>query len=147
MKVKFFKNRKTVIIPLILIIVCIVVYLIFAIPIIERHTWKLSFAQQTEPYIVIAHDKDYDLSDDGLLFGASKPIELTCEAKNGKLTITDKTNGKVYKGTYKVTSFKPYQSYKIVIDGKEGIANISNTDIFNRTLFMSIDGYALNFSS
>jgi hypothetical protein len=35
------------------------------------------------------------------------------------------------------------QSYEIVIEGKKGKANIS--DRFNRTLFMSIDGYNLHF--
>ena len=96
-----------------------------------------------------AQETDYDFSDeDYTLFEFSKPIELTCVAKNRKLTIADKTNNKVYNGTYKVKSWGKRhtpQSYEIVIDGKIGIANISNNSLFNRTLFMSIDGYYLNF--
>ena len=79
------------------------------------------------------------------LVAFSKEIELTCTAKDGKLTISDRTNGKTYEGTYKVTSWGRFigQSYAVVIDGKDGTAKMSSK--FNRTLFISVGGYYLNF--
>lgn len=125
---------------------CIFLYAIFVKPKIEIYTWELSLAQQAEPYFVVAHNPDYDFSDnDSPLFAFSKPIDVTCVAKNGKLTITDKTNNKTYNGTYKVKSWRRHQRYEIVIDGKDGMANISNSSLFNPTLFVSIEGYYLNF--
>lgn len=147
-KTKQFSNKKAITLtPIFVILLCIFLYAIFVKPKIELYTWELSSVQQVgPPFITIAHNKDYDFSDeDDTLFEFSKPIELTCVAKNRKLTIADKTNNKVYNGTYKVESWNKFsrQRYKIVIDGKEGKANIS--DRFNRTLFMSIDGYYLHF--
>lgn len=140
------KKKAVAFLPICAIILCVVLYVVFANPVIEIHTWELSSAQQAEPFFVVAHNPDYDLSDnDSPLYSLSKPIELTCVAENGELTITDKTNGKTYNGTYKVTSWKRHRRYEIVIDGKKGTANISNHSLFNPTLFMSIDGYYLNF--
>lgn len=126
-------------------ILCIL-YVVFARPAIEAHTWVLSFAQQADPFFVVAHNPEYDFSDDDSnIFVFSKEIELTCVAKDGKLTLTDKTNGKTYEGTYTVTSWNRSsgQSYAIVINGKKGTANISSR--FNRTLFISLGDYYLNF--
>lgn len=148
-KNELFSKKKTIaVLPLFVIILCIFFYAVFAKPVIETHTWELFSAQQAEPpNFTIAHHYNYTFAsdEDDTLFKFSKPIELTCVAKNGKLIITDKTNNIIYNGTYKVESWNKFsrQRYKIVIDGKEGKANIS--DRFNRTLSMSIDGYYLHF--
>ena len=139
------KIKKWIFFP-ILVILCIIFYAIFAKPAIETHTWVLSMAQKAEPFSVVAHKSGYDFSDDDSnLFAFSKEIDLTCTAKDGKLIISDKTNGKTYQGTYKVTSWGRFigQSYTVVIDGEEGTANISSG--FNRTLFISVGDYYLNF--
>ena len=148
LKTKLFSKKKVIALTSVFVIIlCIFFYAIFAKPVIETHTWQLFTAQQAEPpNFTVAHHYNYTFAsdEDDTLFKFSKPIELTCVAKNGKLIITDKTNNKTYSGTYKVESWKKsYQPYKIVIDGKEGKANIS--DSLNRTLFMSIDGYYLHF--
>ena len=85
------------------------------------------------------------ISESNEVFAFSKEIELTCTAEDGKLTISDKTNGKIYEGIYKVTSWGRFtgQSYTVIIDGKDGTANISSK--FNRTLFISVGGYYLTF--
>ena len=127
-------------------ILCIILYAIFAKPTIEKCTWVLSSAQQAEPFSIVAHRSGYDFSDnENELFAFSKEIELTCVAKDGKLILTDKTNDKIYEGTYKTTSWSRFstQSYTVVINGKDGTANISSR--FNRTLFISVGGYYLNF--
>ena len=131
----------------------LIVFLISAIPNIENRTWVLSYAQKADaPYFVVAHGKDYDVSNiDDPMFKFSKSIELICEATDGKLLLTDKTNGKTYEGTYTANSsgmfgkFRVFKtSYTVVIDGVEGTANISSN--YNRTLFVSIGGYYLNFT-
>ena len=89
-----------------IVILCIIVavILIFTMPRLENRTWILSYAQQAEaPYFVVAHNTAYDFSDDEIgLFDFSKAVELTLEAKDGKLLIIDKTNGKIYEGTYTI---------------------------------------------
>lgn len=145
--VSFLKSKIRIFIPVI-VVLCIILYAVFAMPSIERHTWVLSFAHHTEPYFVVAHKAGYDHSDDNF-FASSKEVELTCVASDGKLTITDKTNGKTYEGTYKASSWnrRSGQSYTVVIDGKEGTANVtrgSKTGI-SPTLFISVDGYGLTF--
>ena len=139
------KNKKWLLAPII-VVLCIIFYAIFATSAIEKHTWILTSAQQAEPFFIVAHKKGVDLSDDASdLFALSKEIELTLSAENGKLIITDKTNNKTYEGTYKVKSWNRFtrQSYTLVIDGQEGRANISSE--FNRTLFISVGNYYLNF--
>ena len=139
------KIKKYFFIP-ILVVLCIILYAVFAKPTIETHTWVLSMAQKAEPFYVVAHKTGYDFSDDDSnIFAFSKEIELTCTAKDGKLTISDKTNGKTYEGIYKVTSWGRFtgQSYTVIIDGKDGTANISSK--FNRALFISVGGYYLTF--
>ena len=131
----------------IIIILCVIAYAVFAKPTIEKHTWVLSYAQQAEPPLfVVAHNDKYDFPDvDRSLFEFSKPTELTLETDDGKLILTDTTNGNIYEGTYKVGSWGKHinQSYSVVIDGLEGTANISSE--FGRTLFVSIGDYYLNF--
>ena len=124
-----------------------IIYAFIAKPIIETRTWVLSYAQQAEPPLfVVAHNDGYNFSDiESSLFEFSKPIELTLEAKDGKLILNDTTNSQIYEGTYKIESWSRYtnQRYTFVIDGIEGTANISSK--FGRTLFVSIGDYYLHF--
>lgn len=142
------KSQK--VIAIFAIVIIIVLLLAFVIPNIENRTWILSYAQQAEePHFVVAHNIDYDFSnDESGLFEFSKPLDLICEAKDEKILFIDRTNGKTYEGTYKITSgrfgiFRAFtkKSYTVVIDGLEGTANLSS----NRTLFISVGGYYLNF--
>lgn len=142
------KVKKYVIIPII-VILCMIIYVLAAKPIIETRTWVLSYAQQAEPPLfVVAHNDDYDFSDDeSSLFKFSKPIEVTLKAKDGKLILTDITNGNTYEGTYEIKYRSRYinQSYSFVIEGVEGTANINISPTFDRMLFVSIGDYCLHF--
>lgn len=147
---RFVKSKKGALIHIfevLFLVLCIVIYTVFSNPTIERHTWVLYSAQQAEPpYFVIAYNQDSGISDyDSTFFAFAKPIELTCVAKDGRLTLIDKTNDKTYNGTYKVKSWGRFtgQKYTVVIDGKEGTANISSRS--NCTLFVSLDDYYLQF--
>ena len=128
-------------------IVCVAVAMIYClvVPDIERHTWVLSNAVRSDlPGIVVAHGGSINTDDP--MFQVSQPIELICEAKNGKLILTDRTNGKTYEGSYEYGRHGrrlKHRSYVVVIEGTEGRANISTGD--GRALFVSIGGYYLNF--
>ena len=139
------RKIKKIIIKALIAILGIVLLLIFVPTRLENRTWLLSTAQQADaPYFVVAHHTEYDFSNDKSgLFEFSEPIELICEAKSGKLILTDKTNGEIYEGSYKLHRLmgRSGPSYSIIINGVEGKANISSY----RTLFVSIGGYYLNF--
>jgi len=140
------KFKKYSFIPII-VILSMIVYVFVAKHTIEKRTWVLSYAQQAEPPLfVVAHNDDYNFSDvDSPLYKFSKPIELTLEAKDGKLILNDTTNSNTYEGSYKIKSWGKFtkQRYSIVIDGVEGTANISSNS--GRTLFVSVGGYYLHF--
>lgn len=79
-------------------------------------------------------------------------VDLTCNAKDGSLSIADKTNDKLYTGTYKVSDDSPKATtYEIVIDGKSGTAVASVTSYQDGkeipTMILSVDGYVLSFQS
>ena len=142
------KNVKKIVRIALWAVLCtaIIIFLLASNPSIENRTWILSYAQQTQsPGLVVAHGTDYHASNmEDPMFQLSKPIELICEAKNGKLVLTDQTNGKTYEGTYTTSALKR-RKYKVVIDGLEGTANI-NSDI-HHTLNVSIGGYLLHFDA
>ncbi len=142
------KLKKYVFGPII-ILLCIILHVFFAKPAIEKRTWVLSYAQQTEPPLsVVAHNDKYDLSNiDSSLFAFSKPIEFTLEAKDGKLILTDITNGNSYEGTYTIKTFGRYitQNYSVVINEIEGTANIGSKS--GRILFVFIGDYCLCFEA
>jgi hypothetical protein len=142
--------KKTKKIFAFLAIAAISAFLILAMPKLEHRTWQLTYVQQADaPYFVVAHNAKYDFSDDKSgLYNFSEPIELTLKAKDGKLLLIDKTNGKNYEGTYEANSgrfgkFRAFtkKSYTVVIGDLKGTANFSSS----RTLLVSIGGYCLNF--
>lgn len=142
------KNKK--VIPIIIIaVLCAVILAFFLIPHIELHKWSLSTAQQTDPpHLVVAYNSEYNTSfNDSALFEYAKPIKLILKAQKGKITITDKTNDKIYNGTYKLKSRNRFssQSYDIVINGKNGTADVKLK--LNSTLFIIIDNYNLIFNA
>lgn len=151
------KNKKIVlaIVLLTIFILSVVFYMIFAPTAIERQTWELLSASKVgEPFPIVAHKAGLDVSD-YKYFMKSKEVELICTAEDGKLTLTDKTNDKVYDGTYKVKRSRwnniytrGSQNYICVIDGKECTANVSY-NYFNfwnaNTFTVNIDGYTLTF--
>ena len=146
------KKTKKIIISVFLVILCvgIIMFWISLVTSMENRTWQLTYAQQADaPYFVVVHNAKYDFSDDKSgLYNFSEPIELKLKAKDGKLLLIDKTNGKTYEGTYEADSgrfgkFRAFtkKSYTVVIGDLKGTANFSS----NRTLFVSIGGYYLNF--
>ena len=68
------------------------------------------------------------------IYPNAKIVDLTLVAKDGKLTITDATNSKIYEGTYKVVKKTPDGTdYEITIDGKNGYATVAMTKYYEGT--------------
>ena len=151
-------SKKAAGVSLLVLVLALVIYLIFSKPAIEGKTWHLSSAMQQNPYFaVIAHHPDYNFpQDEAGVLGNSQPVDLTCVAEKGTLTLTDKTNNMVYLGSYEWTLLDKLtngsrrggrlRTIPIVIDGKEGTAQVSRiAGTWNKTLCIIVDGYILNF--
>ena len=117
-------------------------------PKIEDYEWKMRTIMHAEDNQVI-----YDaVAEESSTHPEAKIIEMTLVAKDGKITITDVTNGKTYKGTYTVSGRNPKGTdYHITIDGKSGYAGVAMTTYADGTeeptLPISLDGYSMYFYS
>ena len=113
---------------------------------IEDYEWHMR---------VVAHIEEgeavYDAVDaESATHPEAKVIEMTLLAKNGQVTITDKTNGTTYEGVYTVSGRHPGGTdYYITFDGKIGNATVAMTTYSDGreepTLPISLGGYSLYF--
>ena len=76
--------------------------------------------------------------------------ELICRAKNGILTLTDKTADKTYTGAYRLETTTPDSViYMVTIENSDGTAVAAHTTYADGsrepTLIIITDGYVLNF--
>ena len=115
-------------------------------PKIEDYEWKMRTIMHADDNQVI-----YDaVAEESTTHPEAKIIEMTLVAKDGKITITDVTNGKTYEGTYTVSGRNPKGTdYHISIDGKSGYAGVAMTTYADGseepTLPISLDGYSMYF--
>ena len=115
-------------------------------PKIEDYEWKMRTIMHAEDNQVI-----YDAAaEESSTHPEATIIEMTLVAKDGKITITDVTNGKTYEGTYTVSGKNPEGTdYHITIDGKSGYATVAMTTYADGTeeptLPISLDGYSMYF--
>ena len=118
---------------------------------IEDYEWKMGTvmsgnietAQNEDALIVAVGEPDE-------LYPEAKIVDLTLIAKEGKITITDKTNNKTYTGTYKVQQKTPKGTdYEITINGQNGYATVAPTEYYDgsevSTLPISLGEYSLYF--
>ena len=91
---------------------------------IEDYEWKMRYVMHGEDMQAIVdavgeHDTAHP---------DAKVIEMTLAAKDGKITLFDRTSNTVYEGTYTLERKTPAGAdYKITIDGKEGYATVAMT--------------------
>ena len=115
-------------------------------PKIEDYEWKMRTIAHIEGEQLV-----YDAAaEESTAHPEAKIIEMTLVAKDGKITITDVTNGKTYEGTYTVSGRNPEGTdYNITIDGKSGYAGVAMTTYADGseepTLPISLDGYSMYF--
>ena len=115
-------------------------------PEIEDYEWKMRTIMHAEDNRVV-----YDaVAEESNTHPDAKNMEMILVAKDGKITITDVTNGKTYEGTYTVSGRNPKGTdYNITIDGKSGYAGVAMTTYADGseepTLPISLDGYSMYF--
>ena len=115
-------------------------------PKIEDYEWKMRTIAHIEGKQLV-----YDAAaEESTAHPEAKIIEMTLVAKDGKITITDVTNGKTYEGTYTVSGRNlKGTDYNITIDGKSGYAGVAMTTYADGseepTLPISLDGYSMYF--
>ena len=115
-------------------------------PEIESGDWKMtsvqSMAEQGQA-VAFGPEGSSTLSD-------AVELELDCQAEDGVLTLTDRTIGTTYTGTYRtMDTSQESMIYQITLGEKEGTAVVSVTQYADRTergtLILSVEDYALNF--
>ena len=115
-------------------------------PKIEDYEWKMRTIAHIDGEQLV-----YDAAaEESTAHPEAKIIEMTLVAKDGKITITDVTNGKTDEGTYTVSGRNPKGTdYNITIDGKSGYAGVAITTYADGseepTLPISLDGYSMYF--
>lgn len=119
---------------------------------IDDYTWVMSTIQSVEQNGDFVAYAPSNVTFDKNAYPNAVSIDMTCSAKNGALSILDKTNNKTYNGSYKVTNNSSQTViYEIVIEDKSGTVVVSVTDNQDGTviptMILSIDDYALNFQS
>ena len=104
---------------------------------------NIDAAQNEENLIVAVGEADE-------LYPNAKIVDLTLIAKDGEITVTDETNNKTYKGTYKIQQ-KTSKSvdYEVIIDGVTGYATVAQTEYYDGseipTLPINLGNYSLYF--
>lgn len=117
----------------------------------EDYEWKMrtvmsndtEAAQYQDELVVAVGEAD-------ALYPEAEIVDLTLNAKDGAITITDRTNNKTYSGTYEVQQKTPKGTdYEIIINGVSGYATVSPTEYYDGseipTLPININGYSLYF--
>lgn len=118
---------------------------------IEDYEWQMRTVMsgdietaQNEDSLIVAVGEPDDL------YPEAKIVDLTLIAKDGKITITDKTNNKTYTGTYKVQKKTPKGTdYEITINGQDGYATVAPTEYYDGSevpiLPINLGEYSLYF--
>ena len=115
-------------------------------PKIDEYSWIMTSVQSMEAG---GQAVAYGERGSSTLEGA-KQIELLCEAKDGKLTLTDRTNDRTYTGTYQQSQRDPKSTiYEVEVDGTTGMAAVAMTTYQDGsqdpTLIFNFGDYAVNF--
>lgn len=115
-------------------------------PTIDEYSWVMTSVQSME-----AGGQAVAYGERGSsTLETAKQIELLCEAKDGKLTLTDRTNGNTYTGTYQRSKDSPQGViYEVTMEGQEGYAAVGMTAYQDGsqepTLIFNLGDYAVNF--
>ncbi len=117
------------------------------VPAVEDCGWTLSSVQGGENGQVVACEPDRQTENP-----SAAVLEMDCTAKDGTITLTDRTNGKTYTGTYALEAADPEsKTYFVALEGEEGLAVCGNTTFYDGsaapTFIIRFDDYVLNFTA
>lgn len=115
-------------------------------PKIDEYTWVMTSVQSMEAG---GQAVAYGEKGSSTLEGA-KQIELVCEAQDGNLTLTDRTNDRTYTGIYQQSQRDSKSTiYEVNVDGTSGVAVAAMTTYQNGTqdptLIFNLGDYTVNF--
>ncbi len=115
-------------------------------PSIEDFEWHLRTAMTVKDgeLTVVATDGTDSVHSE------ANTVDITLTAEDGRLTVTDATNGQTHEGTYRVEGRNPRGTdYKVTIDGIEGYATVAMTTYADGgeepTLPINLGEYSLYF--
>ena len=118
------------------------------IPKIDEYTWQMTSIQSREANGgVIAYGEQW--SADAVEEDAAELV-MDCSAKEGILTLVDRTNEATYTGSYTVSCENPDGViYNVTLNGQEGVAVTGMTTYSNETkeatFIINLGEYAINF--
>lgn len=117
-------------------------------PEIEDFVWNLTSVQSGEKQgQVIAYGKGTEN-----VWENADEINMELKAKDGKVTLTNKETGKVYRGEYSVSDKSPDSiAYNVMLEDKQGMAVCAMTTYSDGsqkpTFIINMGDYTLNFYS
>ena len=117
---------------------------------IEDCEWKMDVVMSNNIELADSEDVVIVVGKLDEVYPNASVVDIILTATDGKITVTDITNDKVYSGTYKVIKNTPKGTdYEIEIDGKSGYATVAPTKYYNGTevptLPISLGEYSIYF--
>lgn len=114
---------------------------------IDKYDWQMTSIQAGDDGSAIACAPE--LTD---IHGEAEPVRMTCQAKNGSLTITDSTHGISYTGQYSLQQENAREAvYTVSFEGAEGHGVTAMTTYHDGSqspsFILSVDSYAINFEA
>ena len=101
---------------------------------IEDCDWKMDAVMSNDVELADSDDVVIAVGESDEVHPNATVVDIILTATDGKITVTDITNDKVYSGTYKATKKTPKGTdYEIEIDGRSGYATVAPTKYYNGT--------------
>ncbi len=118
---------------------------------IEDYEWEMRTVMSNDIELADSDAVVLAVGEYDELYPNAEIVDLTLTAKDGKITVTDATNGKTYVGTYKVTQTTPKGTdYEVTIDGIKGYATVAPTEYYDGsevpTLPINLGDFSLYFT-
>lgn len=113
---------------------------------LETYEWSMNSIMSTNGDFIVMEA----VSEANDAYPAAPVLDMVLTAKNGMLSLTDKTNGRSYSGTYQLTDQSvECDIYSITLNGKSGYAACTMTKYNDgsekATLTADLGNYSLYF--
>lgn len=118
--------------------------------VIEDNNWKMRTVMSNDIAVADSDAVVIAVGEPDEMYPNAPVTDITLSAVDGKITVTDATNDKVYTGTYKVSNKEAKgTNYEITIDEQSGYATVSPTAYSDNTetdtLIINLGEYSIYF--
>lgn len=118
--------------------------------VIEDNNWKMRTVMSNDIAVADSDAVVIAVGESDEMYPNAQITDITLSAADGKITVTDATNNKVYTGTYKVSNKESKgTNYEITIDEQSGYATVSPTEYSDNTetdtLTINLGEYSIYF--